>query len=98
MSEEHVERRKVTCQSEIDRLEKAFTEHYIVDEKLHIETNTNMKNILDRLADIGDMLKAWNNVQGFVKVMRAVGLFMKWITIIGAGVSSIWWLLHGGKS
>ena len=97
MHDEHVERRRVTWQTEIERLEKTFEDHYVVDEKMHTETNDHMKVILHKLDDIGGMLLAWQNVQGFVKVMRTVGLFMKWVTIIGAGFSAIWWMLHGGK-
>ncbi|OYV94719.1 MAG: hypothetical protein B7Z68_07545 [Acidobacteria bacterium 21-70-11] len=104
---ESIERRKVTWQSEIarldhtwqteiSRLEKSAEAHYSMDEKMHHETNIHMATMIEKLGTIEEVVLAWNNIKGFTTVMHSIAGVLKWAVGIGAAIGTIWWSIKGG--
>ena len=56
------------------------------------EQETLIKELHDDVKAMREMLEAWNNAKGFVSTLRLLGVVMRWLAAISAGIAAIFYL------
>lgn len=56
-----------------------------------------LTDIQKKLSDITDLLTAWNNAKGFVRVIEGMAYTVKLFTPVAAVLGAIWYFAHTGK-
>lgn len=66
------------------------------DLKKQITANTELTQQIKN--DTASIVEFFKNMNGFIQIMNAVGLFLKWAVIVGGAASALWYAAtHGGK-
>lgn len=56
-----------------------------------------LQEIKTTVAEMRDIVVAWQDAKSFFKLIRIFGEIMKWIVATGAAIGIIWYFIRGGK-
>ena len=52
-----------------------------------------LQSIKSDIKTMREVLSAWDNAKGFVKVVRISGDVAKWVVLVGAAIAAIWYAI-----
>ena len=61
--------------------------------------HADLQEIKQTLAEMKEIVTAWNDAKGFIKTVRTIGEVLKWAVAVGAALLALWYILtgHGGR-
>ena len=57
--------------------------------------HADLQEIKQTLAEMKEIVTAWNDAKGFIKTVRAIGEVLKWAVAVGAALLALWYILTG---
>ena len=57
--------------------------------------HADLQEIKQTLAEMKEIVTAWNDAKGFIKTVRIIGEVLKWAVAVGAALLALWYTLTG---